>query len=133
MITVLCQNVVMLFRNFVPMKINRIFSHVYVVMLIKLQWQEYVNKCYTIDWWYLIAVGERGWEDRLWFDWFLDARFNKGLIESCGNEISRFCKGEVVENDDDANDDDDDKDKDTNEDGDNDRQGSQFERIEILR
>jgi hypothetical protein len=31
----------------------------------------------------------------------LDARFNKGLIEGCQRDISQYCKGEVVDDDND--------------------------------
>ncbi len=37
---------------------------------------------------------------------FLDARFNKGLIENCQADINKHCKSEIVDSDDDNDDDD---------------------------
>ncbi len=42
------------------------------------------------------------------FVFYLDARFNKALIDNCQNDIAKYCQGEVIDNDDDDNDDDDD-------------------------
>jgi hypothetical protein len=35
---------------------------------------------------------------------FLDARFNKGLIENCQLDIDKYCRSEVVDDDDDGKD-----------------------------
>jgi len=37
---------------------------------------------------------------------FLDARFNKGLIENCQADINKHCKSEIIYSDDDNDDDD---------------------------
>ena len=42
---------------------------------------------------------------------FLDARFNKALIDNCQNDIGKYCQGEVMNDDDDDDDDDGENDK----------------------
>ncbi|CAF4720327.1 unnamed protein product [Rotaria sp. Silwood1] len=46
-----------------------------------------------------------------------DARFHKGLIENCQNDINRYCQNEIIDDDNDADESDDDDDDDN--DGDN--------------
>jgi hypothetical protein len=50
--------------------------------------------------------------DRILF-FYLDARFNKALIDNCQNDISKYCQNAVLNDDDGEDDDDDDDDNDT--------------------
>jgi len=45
---------------------------------------------------------------------YLDARFNKGLIENCETDIHKHCRNEIIDDDDNGDESDDDKDDSTN-------------------